>query len=391
MKDKDTIINIENIVYGGYGLGRIDGKIFFVDSGIPGDSVKISIREEHKDYSIAGISEIVKQSPLRVQPECPVYGICGGCSYMHVSYATELEFKRTIIKDQLKRVADITDAELPSIETVSGSRFGYRSHTRYNTDGSAKGFFRKQSNVIVPFPEQGCLLLSDELNNGIKKYTAVSTDSEVRASSDHKRDVYFSSGNKPVEVTEKECGIYYRRDINGFFQANRFLRESMIRKVEEFSGLRKKDTFLDICSGCGFFALPLALSSNHGYGFDIDPSSIRYAKKNAKLNDINNTVFYNIPESEIKPHLYEPDAVVIDPPRSGLSKKGRRTVNAISPGRIVYVSCNPSTFARDLKDFMKNGYRLEKLIFIDMFPCTHHIELIGLLKKSDVPVKDQVN
>ncbi len=391
MKDKDNLINIESIVFGGYGIGRLDGKVFFVDSGVPGDSVKISIREEHKDYSIAEITDFVKQSPLRVKPECPVYGLCGGCSYMHVSYETELDFKRTIIRDQLKRVAGIDEQDLPHIETITGRRFGYRSHTRYNTNSSATGFFKKQSNIIVPFPEQGCLLLSDELNNGIKKYTTASADSEIRSSSDYKGDIHFSSGNKPVEITERESGIYYRRDINGFFQANRFLRETMIRKVVELSALGQKDTFLDICSGCGFFTLPLALSANHGHGFDIEPGSIRFAKKNAKLNNIKNANFHNIPESEIRPHLYAPDAVVIDPPRSGLSKKGRRTINAIYPERIVYVSCNPSTFSRDLKDFIKNSYILEKLIFIDMFPCTHHIELIGLIKKSDMAVQDQVD
>jgi 23S rRNA (uracil1939-C5)-methyltransferase len=156
----------------------------------------------------------------------------------------------------------------------------------------------------------------------------------------------------------------------------------MIQQVINLSRVDKKSTFLDICSGCGFFTLPLAEISKHGYGFDVDSASINFAKKNAGINNIQNVSFYKLSESEIKPHLYTPEFIVIDPPRSGLSKKGRQTVNAINPEVIIYVSCNPSTYARDLKDFIKNGYKLNKLIFIDMFPCTHHIEIISQLVKS---------
>jgi 23S rRNA (uracil1939-C5)-methyltransferase len=144
----------------------------------------------------------------------------------------------------------------------------------------------------------------------------------------------------------------------------------MIQQVLRLSGINRKSTFLDICSGCGFFTIPLAEISGYGHGVDVDSCSITYAKKNAKLNNIKNVSFYKLSESDIKPHLYTPDVIIIDPPRSGLSKKGRRTVNAINPPDIIYVSCNPSTFARDLKDFIKNAYKLDKLNFIDMYPST---------------------
>jgi len=198
---------------------------------------------------------------------------------------------------------------------------------------------------------------------------------------DCRSEVHFSSNASPQDIVESEEGFLFHRDINGFFQANRFLRGEMIRKVTSLSTSDSNSTFLDICSGCGFFTLPLSANAGNGYGFDIDRSGISFARKNTKINGITNVKFFNIPESEIKPHIYSPEVVVIDPPRSGLSKRGRKTVNAIKPDRIVYVSCNPSNFSRDVRDFMKNGYSLENLIFIDMFPCTHHIELISLLTK----------
>lgn len=389
--NSDIIIRIDNIVYGGYGLGRHEGKVIFVDSAIPGDLVRVSIREDHKDYSIAVIEEVLETSPQRIRPECPVADICGGCSYLNVSYETELEYKRMIIKDQLKRMAGLAEEKLPAIETISDKRYGYRSHTRFNAEHGVKGFFKKATNQVVQFPVQGCLLLSDELNMKIREVIIDDEKAEIKAASDCELNIHLSRDNKAAEIIESEAGLYFHRDINGFFQANRFLRGTMIQKVLELSGLDKKSTFLDICSGCGFFTLPLAEVSEHGYGFDIDSGSINHAKKNAKINSIKNVKFYNIAESEIRPHLYNPGTVVIDPPRSGLSKRGRKTVNAINPAKIIYVSCNPSTFSRDLKDFMKNGYTLDKLIFIDMFPCTHHIEIISLLVKSDMPVQEQVD
>jgi len=377
--NRDIIIRIDNIVYGGYGIGRIDGKIIFVESAIPGDVVKISLKEEYKDYSTAIIDNIIEPSPQRVKPECPVADLCGGCSYLNVSYDAELDFKRLIIKDQLRRVANIKEEDLPEIKTISDKRYGYRSHTRFNCGHGIKGFFRKGTNEIVGFPDKGCLLLSEELNRSIRELEKCDTKKEIKAASGFNSIIHFSEDSSSSEITENVNDLYYHRDINGFFQANRYLRDKMIQQVVALSCTDKKSTFLDICSGCGFFTLPLGRMSKYGYGFDVDSGSISHAKKNAILNNINNLNFHKLAESEIKPHLYNTDFVVIDPPRSGLSKKGRHTVNAINPPVIVYVSCNPSTFSRDLKDFMKNGYKLNKLIFIDMFPCTYHIEIISQL------------
>lgn len=379
---KDIIIRIDNVVYGGYGLARLDGKVIFVESAIPGDILKIAINEDHKDYSTAIITDIIEPSDKRIKPECPVADLCGGCSYLNIGYDTELEFKRKIIIDQLKRVARLNEEELPEIETIAAERYGYRSHTRFNTENGIKGFFKKRSNQLIGFPENGCLLLTEKLNDSILKLKTGNKKAEIKAASDYEANIFFSINNSQAEIVESENGLLYNRDINGFFQANLFLRGEMIKQVINLSLVNQASSFMDICSGCGFFALPLAKLSAQGYGFDIDPGSIVYAKKNAGINKIYNINFYKSAESEIKPHLFSPDFIVIDPPRSGLSKKGRHTINAINPQRIIYISCNPSTYSRDIKDFIKNDYTLKKLIFIDMFPCTYHIELISLLEKS---------
>ena len=379
-ENSNIIIKIENPAYGGYGVGKHDGKVFFVDCAIPGDTVKVEVYGEHSNYSIARVSEIIESSPLRTAPPCPFFSLCGGCAYQNISYETELSFKKALIIEQLNRVAGLAGSDIPVIEIISGERYRYRSHTRFNTSGYKKGFYKKGTNELVEFPAAGCLLLADEINDTISKLRIPDGEKEIKVAMDCHGKTHVSYGNsKKLLIEEKEKDITFLRDISGFFQANRFLRSSMIDKVMEFCNLKTGSEFLDICSGCGFFSLPLAAASGRGYGFDIDSGSIKFARKNAAINKLDNVKFYNLPESEIRPDLYNPQSVVVDPPRCGLSKKGRKTLNAVKPESIVYVSCNPSTFSRDLRDFIKNGYRLEQLVFIDMFPCTYHIELISLI------------
>ncbi len=198
----------------------------------------------------------------------------------------------------------------------------------------------------------------------------------------YRDEFIYADSDSSLSVDEKAAGISYKRSINGFFQANMFLRESMLEIVKEYSDLEEKDQFIDIGCGCGFFTLNLAGSCAGGFGFDIDKISLEYAKKNALRNKVKNVQFHRLSAADILPHRISPKTVVVDPPRAGITTKGRKTINAISPDVIVYISCNPSTYARDIKDFLKNGYKLDKITLIDMFPGTHHIEIISKLKKN---------
>jgi 23S rRNA (uracil1939-C5)-methyltransferase len=145
--------------------------------------------------------------------------------------------------------------------------------------------------------------------------------------------------------------------------------------------VQKTRSFLDIGCGVGFFSLYMAAAAKAGHGVDINKKSIAMARRNAAANNISNVSFQAAAAAEINPARHECDVVFIDPPRAGLDKKSRRTVNAIKPERIVYISCSPPTFARDAADFIKGGYALDSLTFIDMFPCTQHIELISLFTR----------
>lgn len=370
-------ITITNIANGGFGIGRISGKTVFVDSAVPGDILLVEIYREAKHYSFARTVSILKPSQLRIEPECPNFNECGGCSYLNVGYQTELDFKLRILSDLLQRLAGLAVEDIPQIDVISGSRSGYRSHAGVKLSGTRKGFFAKDSNSFIEFPAEGCRLLSDKLNEGIIKLRVYDESSEVKAACDYVNIFIDSINHHDAYVEESVYNLKFRHDLTGFFQANALLREDMIRRVIEYASPAENDVFMDICCGCGFFSLPLALHSGKGFGFDSDKRAIFNAVYNSRINSISNVKFEVRAESDIHPFRYKPDFVVIDPPRCGISKNGRKTINAISPSRMVYISCDPSTFARDTADFIKGGFVLEKLTFIDMFPCTKHIEVIA--------------
>jgi len=375
-------IIIDNIAFGGYGVGRIDGKAIFVDYALPGDELEIEIYDEKKNFSFAKYSKILNPSVKRINSPCPNFGFCGGCSYLNLKYSDEIEYKKSILKDQLKRIASI---ELDSeIKIITNERYHYRSHSGIKCNEKISGFYGKNSNNIIQFPENGCLLMAKSLINGISSLDNKKIIGDVKIAEDWRETFFydFHESEEQKVIEEKTGEFYYRRDINSFFQSNKFLRKQMSDLVCRYSGLNQKDEFADICAGCGFFTIPLSKMASHGTGYDIDKRSMQYASSNAALNKCSNLKFFPLSEADINPVRLNPKTVIIDPPRSGISKRGRRTINAINPEIIVYVSCNPSTYSRDIVDFIKNGYRLSEITMIDMFPCTHHIELVSKIVKT---------
>jgi len=372
-------INIDNIAYGGYGVGRIDGKAVFVDYAIPGDELEIEIYDDRKSYSFAKYSEVLNPSDKRVKSPCPNFGICGGCSYLNVDCQDEIEFKKTILIDQLKRIASIEISF--GINIVTDQRYHYRSHSSIKCDGLISGFYGRDSNNIIPFPDTGCLLIAHSLIDGANSLKDKKMHGDIKIAEDWKENFFYDKQNHEI-IEEKVGEFYFNRGINNFFQSNKFLRKQMCDLVCSYSELGENDEFTDICAGCGFFTIPLSKKGSHGTGYDIDRGSIESAKKNAALNNCTNLKFFAVPEAEINPVRLHPKTVVVDPPRIGISKRGRRTINAINPEIIVYVSCNPSTYSRDIIDFYKNGYIISELTLIDMFPCTHHIEIVSKLIKK---------
>jgi tRNA/tmRNA/rRNA uracil-C5-methylase (TrmA/RlmC/RlmD family) len=370
-------ITIQKPAYGGYGLGFCDnGKACFVQYALPGEEISAEIISEKKDYCFGRIISINKKSEHRIEPVCPNFGLCGGCDYLNIDYGTELRYKKEILLETLKR-SRIDERDIPEIEIIKADRFHYRSHASVKSTKNAFGFYGKNSYQLAAFPEAGCKLLAEDLLHILD--TLPGTGSEIKIACSAQTGC-ISSLDKSTTIIENEAGICYGRDIRLFFQQNRFLRAKMIGEVIQYAGPDKSKSFLDIGCGVGFFTLHLAKTSKKALGIDISKESIKWGKHNAKINRITNAIFKTLPASEIRSLKERFDAVVADPPRAGLPAKAREAVKALAPGLIVYVSCDPATFARDNRDFIESGYKLERLTIIDMFPATLHIEVIGLLK-----------
>lgn len=375
-------IHIEKCVHGGYGLGFIQGKAVFVPYGLPGDELLISVIVEKKDFSYGTINEINRSSPLRIDPECPNFSKCGGCDYLHCSYDTELMIKKSVLLENLRRVARIPERDIPSIEIIAGERYNYRSIADIKCDVSGKpGFYRRDSRIHVPFPEGGCLLLSPALQKELYSMKKPGVNG-FRIAEDCHHKVYTSDLRGAV-IKEKEQGIIFERSMRCFFQANRRLRSSLLETAGRFIGPGAGGSLLDLACGVGFFSLYLAQKGYRGLGIDIDRESIRWATGNAKLNRITSIDFKSGDAARALSWLRKPDVVITDPPRQGLSPGVRTMLKSMAPGKMVHVSCNPATFCRDIAYFRSAGFRLTGLAMIDMFPGTHHMEVMCRLEQPD--------
>ncbi len=342
--------------------------------GIPGETISAAITDEKKDFCYASITSIREADPGRTVSDCPHFTRCGGCSYLHVSYERELEFKRLIVEDSLARIGGIPRGNGPVIDTIQAGRYHYRSHATLKAKDGFPGFYRKGTNDFVPIGESGCLLLAEELNAWLRRKEPLPGDCRIAV--DASSSVITSFQKMPV-VVDQAGDLVFKRPIGSFFQANRFLRNRMLEIVLNYAEIGGKKDILDIGCGVGFFTLALARASESGIGIDISSENIRWAMHNAEQNRIMNIEFTAMPSNRIHPGRLSADVILADPPRAGIDKKTRKTIMAMKPAVLVYVSCNPATFARDAKDFIGGGYILERLTLIDMFPGTHHIELVS--------------
>ncbi|HOA07139.1 MAG TPA: methyltransferase domain-containing protein [Spirochaetota bacterium] len=357
-------VRIEKESYGSF-IARNEGKIIFTDGVLPGELCRLRITEEKKDFAFAELVEVIEPSDKRIKPACPNFMKCGGCDYLHTDYRTELEFKKNIIKDSIRRIGRFDFNS--EITTYASERYGYRSRCSVKSNGNQTGFYGKKSNTVIPFPEQGCILLDDAINRFIQNNRITQ---DCRISRDSKGCI---TNTYSAEIIEKELDFTYYHNSESFFQSNGFLRPKMLELViEQSAGFSQA---IDMGCGCGFFTIPLSKKMKIT-GIDISKESIASAKKN-NIENRTDAKFIRCDMDSIPDSIKTADLIVTDPPRAGMNSKAREIIKKISPEKIIYVSCNPSTWARDAGDLIKSGFKLESVDLIDMFPGTMHIELIS--------------
>jgi 23S rRNA (uracil1939-C5)-methyltransferase len=411
---------ITGISHNGEGVARNDGKVIFVPYAIPGEIVLVDIIEDKKKFSRAVLRKIIKNSPYRTKPKCPYYYQCGGCSYQHVSYEQQLVFKKNITEEAVKRIGGIP----VEVSSTIGMQepWNYRNKVVWHIDKNSEdikiGFYRNYSRQLIQI--DNCPLLLPKLNkfSALIKETlpgiCLQENSSImlRQSYNSKQVILEFIDCLPDKQTEKRLSgeidaIYEKRDgkikllageglikekagkfyfllgAEDFFQINPQQFDSMINTVVGYLNISKQDKVLDTYCGSGMFALNVAEEALSVFGIDSSVLAIRNARKNAELNGITNCQFTaGFCESVLSGTKDYFSRVIIDPPRTGLKPEVINSIADISPERIVYVSCNPATLARDLKQFSLNQYQVLAIQPIDMFPQTRHIENIVLLRKK---------
>ncbi len=408
---------VKKLVYGGYGFGEDRGKKFFIRYAAPKELVEVDVLREKKDYTEAVVKNVKVSSPWRKTPPCKYYTHCGGCQFQHIEYEEQLRAKKDILLESLERIGKI---ELGSVDGILGSKgeFGYRTRVQFKIKDGHLGFFAWGTGELVPVEE--CLLAHPRINQLIPslkettkllkglqeihvfysptedefllKFITVSPveSQKLRKLKDHilPKEVvgignYTLLGGRPIkraiagrEFTFVKSGRFVLRVSNdSFFQVNYTLYEEFPKLVIE--GERAKRV-LEVHSGVGFFSFWLSDGCEFLFGSDANQSAVKDATYNAKLNQVSNVSFaHEKAINTLKNHAGEViDLLVLDPPREGLSEGEAKLIVQNKPKSIIYISCNPTTLARDLKVLISGGYRIYSVHLVDNFPQTYHIESV---------------
>ena len=395
---------IEKMNHQAMGIAKINGKVVFIPKVIVGDIVDIDIIKEYKNYNIGRVNKIIKNGSKRVDVLCPYYDICGGCSISAYTYEDELEYKVNNVIDIFKR----NEIDIKPNIIKSDNRYGYRNKITLQVSNGIIGLYEEDSNKIVDVDK--CLLASDKLNeiiDIIKKNINVNKCNKIVI-----RDTYYgimiifygSVNNEEVikYLGKKVVSIYtydnkykciygekylyemigeykYRISPDSFFQVNSRTVNKLYNKVVEYAiKNEKKDNLVDLYCGTGTIGIYLSKYFNNIIGIELNKQAVEDAKENAKINSVNNIEFYAGDVGKIINDQIKADVIVVDPPRSGLDKRTKDILLKIKADKIVYVSCNPLTLARDIKE-LDSGYDLEEITLVDMFPNTHHVESVCVL------------
>jgi 23S rRNA (uracil1939-C5)-methyltransferase len=408
-------LKIEKMVYGGYGLARKGEKTFFITGSYPDEEVEAKITRQKKDVYFGHAHEILAPSKFRISPSCKYFKKCGGCEWMDVSYSQQLEFKKEIFVEQMRRFAK-HEIEEPLIFSTREKH--YRNKAEFVVRNSKLGFFQRKSHTFVEIEE--CEILSKKINevkkrieNVLKVHTRFSSkiDHVILRESDGQTMVVFTSttdvtppfiegvdnvvtlkrkGHSHVVISGREKvhqgkntliakinNVKYEVPAKSFFQINDEGARILANFVKDYAGQGKNA--LDLYCGIGFFALQLHDKFEKILGVESSPVSVTFAKRNAKINKFSNVEF-DVKKAEELNSLERFDVVIVDPPRSGLVNAIER-IATLARKRIVYVSCDSSTFARDAKFLEEKGFSLKDVKLIDMFPQTHHFEIVSLFER----------
>ena len=413
-------VRFEKMVYGGECLGRLpDGRAVFVPFVLPGELANIEITESKDRFARGRSIELLEVSPDRVIPPCPYFSICGGCHYQHLGYAQQLSLKKGLVEDQLLRIGKFSD--LPEIQiTASPTPFGYRNQAQFHPTRaedaettSRLGFKRAASDEVLPIEK--CLLIPDEMNellsqiemdvdSGIARVgMRLDSEGEIMLVFEGETDeppelfidlpvssTYLSPDGRSLNLGGNDALVYrvlgkeFLVSPESFFQVNLPVAQEMVSHVLTLIEGRENLSILELYSGVGLFSRFLAPHAKSLTAIESSPSACFDFAGN--LDEFENISLYEGAVESLLPEILEQikpiDLVVLDPPRSGLHAKARQALIDLNPREIIYISCDPSTLARDLKQLKEAGYSLHSVHAFDIFPQTAHVETMTVLRRT---------
>jgi len=429
---------IDKLVQGGDGLATHEGMKVFVPYSAPQERVRARIVTQKRDYAVAEIEEILEPSPLRVPAPCPYYGACGGCQLQHISYQGQLVVKKLYVNEALQRIGQIF---VPVRHvTAEAEPWHYRNKTQYPVgatgNGMAIGFYKRGTHDLLDVPV--CLLHPDEFDRLRETMRAILAAAGETGYDESKHDgnirhIVLRQGTQDggllaivvtrtpefdprvAELIAEQPGVigvaqsmvpartnrimgsqtrvlvgrgYLHQSVLGksfrvsapsFFQVNVTQAEELCRKILKHVAPKGDELVLDLYSGVGMISLVVAPFVQQVTAIESDPAAVEDAMVNAQALDVRNVEFVCGDVSRAISRVASTDVVILDPPRKGCPAETLRHIAALRPKRIIYVSCNPATLARDLATLEQVGYATHEIEPVDMFPQTFHVEVIARL------------
>ncbi len=365
----------------------VEGHRVFVFGAIPGEEVIAEVFRERRHYVAARVLEVIEPSPHRVDPPCPYFGPCTGCQWQHVDYDAQLRNKSDAVVDALQRVGGFTN---PPVEPIvpSPDQLGYRNHARFTIgEHGSLGFVNRETRQHVTVDE--CMLMDPGVNNVLQQLQGrcdETTQLSVRwgvNTADYLVQPTLKSPEVPIVTGQKTYveslrGRDFRIASPSFFQVNIKQLDRLVDLVKEGLKLSGNETLVDAYAGVGTFALLLAPYAGRVIAIEDSPAAVEDA--NANADGLPNVEFHLGRTEEALPKLEEaPDGVILDPSRKGCHPSALKALAELKPRRVVYVSCDPTTLARDLKILCRDVFFLESVTPVDMFPQTHHVECVAIL------------
>jgi len=402
---------IEKLDHQGRGIAKIDNKPIFIPNSLPDEEVKIEIIKEKKKYSEGIVKEYIIKSKKRIDPKCPYFELCGGCDLMNMEYDDQAKYKENKIKEIITKFTNISLEKIKPI--IKCEQDFYRNKITLHNKNNL-GYYSKRTNEIINIKK--CLIVDNHINDVISKLNELKLDNIyeviIRSSKNIKNTMIVLKINDDIDINyyvenlkeyvdtiiiyknNKYIPIYnegyiyetlgsykFKISPDSFFQVNTFQTEKLYDEVKKSLEAIGNEKVLDLYCGTGTIGIYISECVKSVYGIEINKSAVEDAIENKKINNISNIDFECLDASLVKKIKNDFDIIIVDPPRSGLDKNTIEYLLESKTEKIIYVSCDPVTLARDL-NLLENKFETEKITPVDMFPNTYHVECVCLLKRK---------